>query len=44
MIQTRSAIKQAARKQLTNSSSYIRTAILNQLWRDGYDPNIGDAA
>jgi len=38
------AIKQAARGSMTSASAYVRGAILSQLKRDGFDPNIGDAA
>lgn len=37
-----SAIKQAARQNMTSVSGYVRSAILTQLRRDGYDPK--DAA
>jgi predicted HicB family RNase H-like nuclease len=37
-----SAIKQAARQNMTSVSSYIRTAVLSQLKRDGCAPK--DAA
>lgn len=36
------AVKQAARQNMTSVSSYIRTAVLSQLRRDGCDPK--DAA
>jgi hypothetical protein len=35
-------IKLAAQNQMTNSSSYVRSAILKQLRLDGYNLNMGE--